>query len=68
MKNKKVIQSIWGIILIAVGAAVVVKVQRVFPISEGLTFRQIAMYILAVMLIGGGVKKIYLLFHNKEKR
>lgn len=68
MKYKKSVQSIWGLLLIMAGASVIVKVHTVFPFSEGLTFRQIAMYILAIMLIGGGINKIYLLFHNKEKR
>ena len=68
MQHKNIIQLIWGSLLIIVGAGVIIKVHRIFPFSEGLTFRQIAMYILAVMLIGGGIKRIYLLFHNKEKR
>ena len=68
MKHENIIQLIWGCLLIIVGTGVIIKVHRVFPFSEGLTFRQIAMYILAIILIGGGLRKIRLLFHNKEKK
>ncbi len=68
MKYKNIAQLIWGFLLIMAGASVIIKVHMVFPISEGLTFRQIALYILAVMLIGAGIKKVFLLFHDKEKR
>ncbi|MFH1674533.1 MAG: hypothetical protein ABIF87_14065 [Pseudomonadota bacterium] len=67
MKHNKIIQLVWGLLLIMMGIAVIIKTHIVFPIAEGLTFRQIALYILSVMLIGVGIKKNYLLFYKKDK-
>ncbi|MDL1978722.1 MAG: hypothetical protein ACNY01_06465 [Desulfobacteria bacterium] len=65
--KETVFQLITGAVVIIVGILVILKTNMLFPFSEGFTFKHVALYFIAVMLIGGGIKKICLLFFKKEK-
>ena len=65
-KNKATFQLIWGVLLVLMGIALFVQVPQVMerivqieyygPIKW---FIRIIIYLIAVMLMGGGARKIY---------
>jgi len=65
-KNKAIFHLIWGVLLVLMGIALFVQVPQVMerivqieyyaPIKW---FIRIIIYLIAVMLIGGGARKIY---------
>ncbi len=65
MDNKKNIQLIWAAALILMGVAVFFRVPAVaeqvaaaFETEKGLYFFRFSFYLIAVILIGGGIRKI----------
>ena len=65
-KNKAIFQVIWGVLLVLMGIALVFRtpfvMERIVQIEYYANikwFVRIILYITAVMLIGGGSKKIY---------
>lgn len=71
--QKKHLQLLWGIALMAVGVAVFFKTSQVIPKIQGLnkTSATICIYLMGVILLGGGLKKILHYFSNSppiEKR
>jgi low affinity Fe/Cu permease len=52
--KETVFQLITGVVVIIVGILVILKTNMLFPFSEGFTFKHVALYFIAVMLIGGG--------------
>ena len=48
-------QLVWGIALILVGVGVFFKVEQVEPQLVG----RICLYVIGVILIGGGIRKLY---------
>lgn len=65
MGDKNKVQLIWGIALILMGAGVFFRVSGVIDkladtvgFNFGLYFFRFSFYLIAVILIGGGVKKI----------
>lgn len=65
-KNKTVVQIVWGIALVLVGIGVFFRIPQVMPrieqieqFSSIMFFIRFCFYFLGVLLIGGGVKKIY---------
>ena len=65
-KNKKVVQLVWGIALVLAGIGVFYRIPQVMPkieqieqFSSIMFFIRFCFYFLGVLLIGGGVKKIY---------
>ncbi len=75
MNQKKIItQMIWGIALVLAGIGVIFRIPRILP--QILKIEQFAsikgfiyfcFYFMAVMLIGGGVKKIYHNYRELER-
>ena len=66
VQNRKKFQLIWGIALFAAGIGVLyripVVIQRIEEIgkfSSELFFIKFCFYLMAILLIGGGSKKIY---------
>ncbi len=67
MDNKHKIQLIWGTALILMGIGVFFRVNTVieqmaaaYDLDSGLYFFRFSFYLIAVILIGGGVKKIHI--------
>jgi len=62
----KAIQIIWGIILIITGCylfyAIPEKFQSLGNISPNSIIGKLCFYLIAVLLIGGGIKKLYKLY------
>jgi hypothetical protein len=66
MDNKRNFQMIWAVALILMGIAVFFRVPAVaekmagaFDTNAGLYFFRFSFYLIAVILIGGGIKKIF---------
>ncbi|MFO8085303.1 MAG: hypothetical protein R6U27_13405 [Desulfobacterales bacterium] len=65
-KEKNTFQLIWGIALVIMGIGVFYRLPQVWPNIEQIDiFRQVlpfirfCFYVMGIMLIGGGAKKIY---------
>jgi len=65
-KNKPVIQVIYGIALTLAGIGVFYRIPQVMPrieqiqqFSSVIGFIRFSLYLMGVLLIGGGLKKIY---------
>jgi hypothetical protein len=63
--NKKKIQLIWGFALVLMGIGVFFRVPGVIEkmsdsveLNSGFYFLRFSFYLIAVILIGGGIKKI----------
>jgi len=70
-KNRATIQFVWGIILVLAGIGVFYRIPQVMPqiekieqFSSAMFFIQFCFYLLGILLIGGGLKKVY---HNYAK-
>jgi len=68
-KNKVVVQIIWGIALTLAGIGVFFRIPQVIPRIEKIeqfasvtVFIRFSFYLLGMLLIGGGLKKIYINF------
>jgi hypothetical protein len=71
--SKSSVQLVWGIALTAIGVAVFFRVQQVIPqlaamgqSASTLGFVRICFYIIGVLLVGGGIKKIVRYFQPRE--
>lgn len=65
-KNKSIVQLIWGFALVLAGVGVFFRIPQVMPkvekieqFKEGIFFIRFCFYLLGILLIGGGVKKIF---------
>lgn len=65
-KNKTVVQLIWGIALVLAGIGVFFRIPQVMPkiakieqFSGVMFFIRFCFYLIGILLIGGGSKKIY---------
>ena len=65
-KDKSVIQLIWGVALVLAGIGVFFRIPQVMPqiakiehFSGVMFFIRFCFYLIGVLLIGGGSKKIY---------
>ncbi|MCU0557767.1 MAG: hypothetical protein MUF67_10730 [Desulfobacterales bacterium] len=70
--SKRNVQIVWGFLLIAAGIGVFIRIPQVMPqiaqiehFSSILVFIRFCFYLIGVMLIGGGAKK--LLEHLKKR-
>lgn len=70
--SKRKGQIIWGVLLIAAGIGVFIRIPQVMPqiaqiehFSSILSYIRFCFYLIGVMLIGGGAKK---LLENLKKR
>ena len=79
MQQRKVtVQRVWGIALVVAGFGVFYRIPQVMPRVEQIEqfagfslFARISFYILGILLISGGTKKIYDnvgAFESKDKR
>ncbi|RPJ14865.1 MAG: hypothetical protein EHM30_09635 [Desulfobacteraceae bacterium] len=65
-KNGTTIQLCWGIILVLAGLGVFYRIPQVMPrietieqFSSVMFFIRFCFYLLGILLIGGGLKKVY---------
>jgi hypothetical protein len=65
-KNKNLIQVVWGVLLVIAGVGVFFRIPQVMPeikkieyFSSAIFFIQFCFYLMGILLIGGGAKKIY---------
>lgn len=65
-KNKIVVQMIWGVALTLAGIGVFFRIPQVMPkiekieyFSSAMYFIRFCFYLLGVLLVWGGTKKIY---------
>ena len=70
-RRKTVTQIIWGVALVLAGAGVFYRIPQVMPkiekiewFSSSLPFVRFCFYLLGILLIAGGSKKIY---HHYQK-
>lgn len=71
LENKKSLQMIWGILLFLAGVGVFIRIPQVMPQIEKielylpvLLFIRLCFYLIGILLIGGGLKKIY--FYSRK--
>ena len=65
-KRNNSIQIIWGALLLLAGVGVFYRIPQVMPtiekieqFSSSIFFIRFCFYLIGVMLIGGGIKKVY---------
>lgn len=70
--SKRNVQIVWGVLLVAAGIGVFIRIPQVMPqiaqiehFSSILVYIRFCFYLIGVMLIGGGAKK--LLEHLKKR-
>jgi len=66
MAKNKNIQIVWGVVLVLAGIGVFFRIPQVMPkiqkiehFSSAIFFIRFCFYLLGVLLMGGGAKKIY---------
>ncbi len=74
-RNKAVVQIIWGVALVFAGAAVFFRIPQVMPrierieqFSSAMLFVRFCFYLLGILLVGGGSKKIYNNYRKLEDK
>ena len=72
--NKSVVQLVWGVALVLAGLGVFYRIPQVMPeiekiehFASALIYIRFCFYLMAVMLIGGGARKIYA-YYKQSKR
>ena len=65
-RNKTFVQIIWGVALVFAGIAVFFRIPQVMPriekieqFSSAMVYIRFCFYLLGILLVGGGTKKIY---------
>ena len=73
LENKKPLQMIWGILLFLAGVGVFIRIPQVMPqiekielYSSALVFIRLCFYLVGILLIGGGLKKIHFYYKKLE--
>ncbi len=73
VRNKEKIQLGWGVLLVLAGIGVFFRIPQVMPKIEQIDqfasatlFIKFCFYFMGVLLIGGGLKKIYENYHKEE--
>ncbi|MDM8536610.1 hypothetical protein QUF70_07650 [Desulfobacterales bacterium HSG17] len=70
-KDKFIIQMVWGVMLVLAGIGVFIEIPQKMPqiekmgsFSSMMVFVYFCFYLLGVLLIGGGAKKLYDNYHK----
>lgn len=70
-QDKTAVQLIWGVALVLVGIGVFFRIPQVMPriaeieqFSQVMFFIRFCFYLMGILLIGGGSKKIYKYYAN----
>jgi len=72
-KNNIIIQLIWGIALASVGLIMFIKIPAKMAeieqqFSSGILFLRFSLYLISILLMGGGAKKIYSAYLQLDPR
>ncbi len=74
-QTKTLIQRVWGVALVLAGAGIffampekVSQLRQMNLSSFSIYFTQFCFYLIGVLLIGGGLKKIYRNYRNPEEK
>ena len=72
-KDKTAVQLVWGIALVLVGIGVFFRIPQVMPriaeiehFSQVMPFIRFCFYLMGILLIGGGAKKLYKYYTNNQ--
>jgi hypothetical protein len=72
-ESKATLQLIWGLLLVMAGVGLVLRIPQLIPqirqiqsLDAALPFIYFCFYFMAVILIGGGAKKIYAYFKGRR--
>jgi hypothetical protein len=65
--QRNLTQLIWGLLLVAMGVLLCVKEPDAIELSPGFTFLNFCRYFIALLLIGGGAKKVYRLYFVRDE-
>ena len=72
-RNKTFVQIIWGIALVFAGTAVFFRIPQVMPriekieqFSSAMVYIRFCFYLLGILLVGGGSKKIYVNYRKLD--
>jgi len=60
-------QTIWGVLLMAMGVLLCVKEPHALRVLPKSTFLSFTRYFIAIFLIIGGAKKLYGVYFSKDK-
>jgi hypothetical protein len=70
-RNRILLQLVWGGLLVAAGAGMFIRIPQVMPRIEQIgqfaaisPFIRFCLYLMGVILIGGGGKKLYANYHR----
>jgi hypothetical protein len=73
-KNKTVVQCIWGVALLLAGIGVFFRIPQVMPriaeieqFGSAIFFIRGCFYLIGILLIGGGSKKIYINYNKLQE-
>jgi hypothetical protein len=68
LDQRKWVQTIWAIVLTFMGVLLCVKTPYALREAPGSGFLNFARYFVAVLLIAGGVRKLYTLYFPKSNK
>ncbi|MCD6224731.1 MAG: hypothetical protein J7K32_04250 [Deltaproteobacteria bacterium] len=73
--NKTIIQIVWGALLCAAGLGVffytpqkIAEIEKIGSYSSNLFFIRFSFYLIGILLLGGGIKKIFKNFRDLHKK
>jgi uncharacterized membrane protein HdeD (DUF308 family) len=73
-KRNNSIQMIWGALLLLAGLGVFYRIPQVMPkieqieqFSSSIFFIRFCFYLIGILLIGGGIKKVYSNYRKSDK-
>jgi hypothetical protein len=64
--QRNLTQTIWGVLLIAMGVLLCIKEPYALRLAPKFGFLTFARYFIALFLIVGGIKKLYRLYFSKK--
>lgn len=73
IKNNRMFQTVWGVLLVLAGVGVFIRtpvvlgrIEQISSFSSGTIFIRFCFYLIGILLIGGGSKKLYDLYQKTE--
>ena len=66
--SQKPVQTVWAVLLVVMGLLLCIKTPYAVRISRGAPFLNFARYFIALFLVIGGVRKLYILYTLKGEK